>query len=288
MTNVNRTPETFAYFDTNVFDNILKRTNGVIEQDEVRLREAIKSQKLSILPGILAVDETVANQGRPEFIVPQLRLILELCDWDRIVKSPDILLTDDIRHFAFDGAAGHPFVEARLRDGLCDAMRTLLEDPAKLAQLRDLVRNARSQKEGFCQNVLELKRETQSEFHAAMEREGVCSFDDYFQKESGLVAGWLADHVGLGQQCRGRPLDEFLKVRSVRMAVGMALSYIWATNVENWKAKPSDSGDLQHAIPAAAAAEIFVTHDSGLADVLRRVPLRGLGVTTLKQLLNDL
>jgi hypothetical protein len=34
-----------AYFDTNIFDNLLKKTGGVVESDEVRLRAAIKAQK---------------------------------------------------------------------------------------------------------------------------------------------------------------------------------------------------------------------------------------------------
>lgn len=275
---------TLAYFDTNVFGHVLERTHGVTAEDEERLRQAIKSGKLSVLAGIHAIDETAAHPLDP---VPQLRLIWELCDWERIVKPADILLIDDIKQFAYNGDAAHPFIDTRQRNALREGMRSLLADPAKITELRALVQSARSQRHQFRLNIQELKRETRSKFLAVKEQLGVCSFNEYFERESRLVAIWLAEHVGLKQDCERRSLDEFLKIRSVRMAAGMALSYIWASNVESWKAKPSDSGDLQHVIPAAAAADAFVTHDLGLAELARRVPLRGLRVTTLKQLLED-
>jgi hypothetical protein len=61
-----------AYFDTKVFDNLIKKTRGITEQDGVHLTAAIKSGALSVLVGIHAIDETAANPRDP---VPQLRLI---------------------------------------------------------------------------------------------------------------------------------------------------------------------------------------------------------------------
>jgi hypothetical protein len=273
-----------AYFDTNVFGHLLERTQGITAEDEEHLRAAIESRSLSVLAGFHAIDETAAHPRDP---VPQLRLIWELCDWDRIVKPADMLLVDDIKHFAFSGDAAHPFMDARQRDELSEAMQMLLADSEKLTTLRERLQNARSQQKQFCFNIRKLKRETRSQFRAAMEREGVRSFDEYFEKESRLAARAFAKHCGLEQDCERRSIDEFLNIRSVRMAVGMALSYTWANNVEKWKVKKSDKVDLQHPIPAAAAADVFVTHDRRLAELARRVPLRGLRVRNLKQLLED-
>ena len=275
---------TLAYFDTNVFGHVLERKHGVTAEDEERLRQAIKSGKLSVLAGIHAIDETAAHPRDP---APQLRLTWELFDWERIVKPADIMLMDDIRHFAFSGDAALPFIDARQRDALREGVRSLLADPARIAELRKLVQSARPQRRQFQLNIQKLKRETQSEFLAVKKLLGVCSFNEYFERESRLVAIWLAEHVGLKQGCESRSLDEFLKIRSIRMAVGMWLSYIWASNVHNRRPRPSDSGDLQHPIPAAATADVFVTHDFNLAEMARRVPLKGLRVTTLKQLLED-
>jgi len=125
-----------VYFDTNIFDNLLKKTQGITERVEASLRAAIKSGALSVLVEIHAIDETAASRRDP---VPQLRLIWELCDWDRIVKPADMLLVDDIKHFAFSGDAAHPFIEARQRDGLSEAMQMLLADSERLTKMRELV-----------------------------------------------------------------------------------------------------------------------------------------------------
>jgi len=60
--NVNPASRTIAYFDTNIFDNILKKTGGVVENDETRLRAAIGSGKLSL---VNECAEHFGNAGRP-------------------------------------------------------------------------------------------------------------------------------------------------------------------------------------------------------------------------------
>jgi hypothetical protein len=72
------------------------------------------------------------------------------------------------------------------------------------------------------------------------------------------------------------------------MAVGLTLSYIWGVNVEKSDIKPSDGRDFQHAIAAAGAgANVFVTHDRGLATLAGRVPIKGFTVMTLSQLVDE-
>jgi hypothetical protein len=272
----------FAYFDTNVFGHLFKKTYGITDQHERILRATIRSGELCVFVGVHAIDETAANPGDP---VPELRLIWELCDWERIIKPADVLLEDDVRHFAYNGEAGHPFLDAGVRDDLRRGMRELLKDPSKLAELRNLVASALPQRKQFRQNIQQLKSETQAQFLAATERERVGSFNEYFEKEVGLAAGWLTEHLGLKEQCQARAVDDFLKIRSIRMAVGTTLSYIWGVNVEKSDIKPSDGRDFQHAISAAGSgADFFVTHDEGLAKLVERVPFKGLAVTTLSQL----
>jgi len=279
---VSETDSIVVYFDTNVFGHLLKKNHGITECDDASLRSAIKSGVLSVVVGLHVIDETAANPRDP---VPELRLIWDVCDWDRIVKPADILLRDDMRHFAYNAEPSHPFLDAAVRDGLRHSMRRLLEDPSQLSKLRDLVASARPQQKQFRLNIQQLRRETQAQFFAAKEREVIDSFNEYFEKESGLVAGWLTEHVRLKNQCQARPLEEFLKVRSVRMAVGLTLSYIWAANIEKLNPKPSDGRDFQHAIAAAGSgADLFVTHDEELAKLVARVPIKRFRVTTFSQL----
>jgi hypothetical protein len=50
-----------AYFYTDVFDNLLKKTQGITARDEAHLRATIKSNALSVLVGIHVIDETTAD-----------------------------------------------------------------------------------------------------------------------------------------------------------------------------------------------------------------------------------
>jgi hypothetical protein len=75
------------------------------------------------------------------------------------------------------------------------------------------------------------------------------------------------------------------------MAVGLTLSYVWGVNVGKPKVevKPSDGPDFQHAISAAGSgSDFFVTHDPGLAELVRRVHIKRLRVTTFSQLIGEL
>jgi hypothetical protein len=61
----------------------------------------------------------------------------------------------------------------------------------------------------------------------------------------------------------------------------------FATLPERKAPKSSALRDLQHAVCAAAAADIFVTHDEELAFLLRRVPIKDFRVMRLRELSED-
>ena len=69
-----------AYFDTNVFDNILKKTGGVVESHEASLRAAIESEGLSVVTSVLNFSETM-DARRRDIVLPQLKLIVSLTQW---------------------------------------------------------------------------------------------------------------------------------------------------------------------------------------------------------------
>ncbi len=292
--NVMRNEPLWAYFDTNVYDNLLKKTQDVTADDESRLRSAISSYKLVILPGIVTIDETCANRKRPDLIVPQLKLILSLCDWDRVVKPHDMMVVQDIKHFAYDGAPSHPFIHGIERGRIVDGLQRLIAEGGNLEELRCLLLEAQPQKKAFSRSILAIKTETQDEFSKAAAAEGISTYEEYFNRESGIVAALFAEYVentthipGLVERCAARGMRDFLKLRSIRMLVGATLSYIWSNNFDRWKVAPSDTGDLHHCIPAAVAADVLVTHDPDFANLIRRVPIRGLRVMRLKELLDE-
>lgn len=70
-----------VYLDTNVFDNLVKKTGGVTEADEERLRADVCSRKLTVVASHINIRETLAAlQSRPEIAKAQLGLIVSLAD----------------------------------------------------------------------------------------------------------------------------------------------------------------------------------------------------------------
>jgi hypothetical protein len=63
-----------AYFDTNIFDNLVKKTAGVTEEDESQLRGAISSRRLTILASHVNIRETLAA------LVPNPGMQRPVCD----------------------------------------------------------------------------------------------------------------------------------------------------------------------------------------------------------------
>lgn len=94
-----------------MFDNLIKRTNGVTESDEEQLRASVFSGQLTVVVGHTNIRETLSGlDSRPDVAREQLSLIAELADWDRFVRLHRAILEDDVRHFAFNGErANTPF-----------------------------------------------------------------------------------------------------------------------------------------------------------------------------------
>jgi hypothetical protein len=89
-----------VYFDTNVFDNLIKKTNGVTDADELQLRAAVSSEQLRIVVSQITIQETLAAfHSRPEIARAQLALILSVADWGRFVRFSSEILENDIKHF---------------------------------------------------------------------------------------------------------------------------------------------------------------------------------------------
>ncbi len=194
-----------AYFDTNVFDHLFKKTDKVTDADELQLREAVSSGRLTIVVGHINIRETLAAlRASPEIVGPELSLIASLANWDYFVRFHSAILEGDVRHFAYNG----------------ERANTAFESEHTVANIRSAVL---------------------------------------------------------------RVIDD--KIPSVRAMVGVGMSFIYRTAVEKKSPKGSDSRDLQHAVCAAAAADVFVTHDVDLSLLLHRVPIKGLRVLRLHQLL---
>jgi hypothetical protein len=280
-----------AYFDTNLFDNMLK-LNRLAATDLAELRSAIRTQRLAVVSNILNIQETIdaLHSKTPEVVIPQLALIADLVDWGRFVKPSDMLLTDDIRYFAWCGEASNPFLRADVVRVVRDAVTDIVGGRMATTELDDVVRENLRQKTAFAAGIEENHAETASMVEQLREEGMFPEFAGIFAIAAQDSAYRMATKVDRAEKCKGRGLEQFLSVRSVRMAVGLGLSVIYRRAFENKKLKRplGTSRDLQHLACAAAAADAFVTHDGDLTVLARRVPIRGFRVLTLRELLDEL
>jgi hypothetical protein len=278
-----------AYLDTNVFDNLLKKTNGVTRADELRLRAAIASRQLTITASHINLRETIAAlRSRAKIAMAQLSLIVTSADWDRFVRFSTEVLADDIRHFAWNGErANTPFEGDRQANQIRSVTQRIIDGRLGFKELEAAIDEDDEHKRAFEEGIKKSQAETATileEFRKAGE---IPSFEQFLEEGAEAHALAFVKSFGVAEECERRGLDKLLKVPSVRIMVGHGMSLIYRIAVDGKVAKGSASRDLQHALCAAAAADVFVTHDKELAFLLHRVPIKGFRVLRLHQLLAE-
>jgi len=277
---------TLAYFDTNVFDNLVKKTNGIAEADDERLREAVSAGQLVVVVGHTTIRETLAAlESRPDIARAQLELIASLADWDRFVLLSSEILENDIKHFAFNGeAANTPFEKdaAHIRPKL----QLIIEGRIGFGELEAVIGEDREYKTEFRDTVRRVDAGTAPELEEFRKANGIPRFEEFF--EDGMEAQVLAfvESFGLAEECKSRGLDKLSKIPSIRALIGLGMSFMYRTSVEKKSPKSSFARDIQHVVSAASAADVFVTHDEELSFMLHRVPIKRFHVLRLHELLN--
>ena len=280
-----------VYFDTNVFDNLVKKkTGGVTEADEERLRTAVSSRQLTVVASHINIRETIAAfHSRPEIPSAQLGLIVSLADWDRFVRFSSDILEDDIRHFAFNGErANTPFEGDRQAAHIRSVVQGIVDARIGLRELEAAIGEDRDQKSAFLDSVNKSRAETAGGLEELRKKGEIPSFEQFFEDAAKEHVLAFIQSFGVSKECERRGLDKLLRIPSIRAMIGLGMSFIYGIAVEKKSPKGSDSRDIQHAVCAAAAADIFVTHDDKLTHLLRRVRIRGFRVMRLDELLKDI
>jgi hypothetical protein len=277
---------TIAYFDTNIFDNLIKRTNCITDADEARLRAAVSSGRVKVVVSHTTIREALAAlESRPDVAREQLELIVSLADWDRFVRLSSEVLENDVKHFVFNGeAATTPFEKnaAHIRSKL----QLIIEGRIGFEELEAVIGEDRAYKTGFLDTVRRAHAGTAAELEEFRKANGIPSFKEFF--EDGMEAQVLAfvESFGVAEECKRRGLDKLSTIPSIRALIGLGMSFMYRTSAEKKSPKSSAARDLQHAVCAASSADIFVTHDEELSLMFHRVPMRRFQVMRLNQLLN--
>jgi hypothetical protein len=276
-----------AYLDTNAFDHLYKKI-GCTSADIANLRKAIYGRELSLPLSIHTLEEILlARKARPELLVAQSKLTLSLASFRRLVKPCDQLIADDIRAYAERGQAERPYAGADIQNIISDGIGELIEtdgedlDEDMMATLKE----TRQRKERFAETM---RRAHDTIRMVADPPQDESNFTRCFQDLAPKLAESFADGVGALDACKERGLDGLLEVKSVRMAIGAAVSFVFEDGFAARPPNPADPIDLLHAVSAAAVADTFVTEDKRLRTALARVPLDGFDVLDLPSFLQRL
>ena len=278
-----------VYFDTNIFNHLFKKTRGITETDEKRLRAAVSSGQLTIVISHTIIRETLATlQSRPDLARALLSFIVKLADWDRFVRLCPEILEGDIRHFAFNGeGANTPFVKDTTH--IQTILHRIIDGQISVRDAEAVLNEDWEQKDTFRERVEKSRAQTTRALEEFEESYEIPTFEQFFidGAEERLFDFISSFHVA--EECKLRGLDKMLLIPSIRAMVGFAMSFIYRIVVEKKEKRRRGSNlrDLQHAPSAAAAADIFVTHDKEFAFLLGRVPIKGFRVMGLHELLED-
>ena len=275
-----------VYFDTNVFDHLERRLNGVTEWDLYRIRKAVQHGCIRVVVGYLNIEETLfIVSSQPKRVEARVKLIFELGDKELVIRSCKDALDNDFRSYANNQPIQSPFesLTPQLESDLWSFAAPIVKsDMRKLKRV--IYKTSQIKKEHL--DFMKQARKRTKLLAPSYAIEGH-PFDDFWRNNSGWLAEGLAKRRRVLGKVKKRGLPGLLKLKSVALAVGANLSLIYSHHFEGRNPMSGDSRDILHAI-AASSADIFVTNDKRLEAVLARIPVGGFQVMNLRSFLNSL
>lgn len=274
-----------VYFDTTIYDHIVKTDNEVkaLRTDLAR-REVVANLSIVNVEELLGDWDTKRQQA-----IRRLQVARDLVGFDSILKQPSDLLKEVIEAYATGTPPPSSTLPRHQRRLLTSLLHKVADGNARLDPiLSQIVSEVRREKEAFKAAMIRGRAQTLDELTQKSEPRVLAHVPfEEFWNDATLWAEVFADHFGLGDACRERGLDGLLEVRAVRLCVGAAKSLVYSQVAKGRQPDLGDWHDVWHAI-MASVADVFVTRDRRLAEVLARVPGNDCRViTSLDELLAD-
>lgn len=245
-----------AYLDFGAFDGLYRR-DGCTAADVAALRKSVYGRDVTLALSIHHLEEIViARRVPPQALSAQIRFTLSFASLRYLLKPSADLLIDEIRSYAASGAAGSPFLHGPAADAISSGIGELIEsDGEEIAE--DFV------------ETLELARARRGELASLIDRARAAAAEgDRIVAATRALAGAAGALAG----CERRGIEGLLGLRIVRMAAGIA-------------AAPPEPFPADHAIAAAARAEIVVSADPRMRELVARLALDGLASRGLPEFL---
>jgi hypothetical protein len=178
-----------AYFDTNVFSNLLKREQGMTAQCEMLLRRAISDGRIVIPLSYLTLEETIAAPD--DIRVTQSRLIWEPANRYRFIKPASDILAGTIRSFARYGVGG---ARVWIRGDTLRLIHSNMEDvlvgskPEDILDRAIVVNWAQADKESFRNVLRTIRKEIQPAVRESRDAGWSPTFEWLFDAKAVAVA----------------------------------------------------------------------------------------------------
>lgn len=273
-----------AYFDTNVYDHI---DRGWISSDEAEaLRSALAGGELVAHLSLADIEELLGQwETDRDVAIRKLRIARDLIGFDEILDQPCELLANAIRAYAAGQPPPSPVLPLNQRGIVAKHLHRVAEGDTRLdSVVSNIVEQIRLMKERFRTAMEKARNEVHTglnwEARSLAERRSI-SFDQFWSSEAEAYAEAAVAPLALLNECRLRGLAGLLDVRPVRLCVGVLVSYVYAQvvgdGVQTQQPKLGDAYDLWHAI-LASTGDVFLTRDSRLAGLLRRIPVENFRV----------
>jgi hypothetical protein len=251
-----------AYLDSKSFDHLYSK-HGCTSADIGNLRKRIYGRELSIPLSMHHLEEIMLDRhARPELRVAKIKLTLSIGNFRRMLKPCEQLLTDALRARMRGDENPRPLIDASLQNVISEGLSDLVEsDGEELNEdLIGVLEEARAQRERFAAGFREALAEI------AEHTVGASSRTEYYTQCAPLLTQKLASAAGLvisnPSQC-----DELMEVKSIQAYVAIATSLEYAVTSTHYS-RPTDYSVVMHAIGAAEAAQVFVSSDAALREVL--------------------
>jgi hypothetical protein len=273
-----------VYLDTNVFDHMHKRL-GVSDGDISALKAAKAKGSVSFLLSIPIFEEVFcAIKSDPVLGIRELLLVYEFADLERVLKPVHLLLMDEIAAYAKGDPRPEPFLKED--DPVLNSLRALAFPAQRdIAELMPVLDESRVQRQEFRDGMRAARNEVLKAVKGLQSWKP--SFGDYWGRLAEPFAEGYAERAGVLDECKARGIAGLLALPGVRMGVGINLSLAYAETFDGHAPEMGDSRDQQHGV-LASAADVFVTQDAKLANLLTRIPMPGLQIMDLRSFLDAL
>ena len=147
-----------VYFDTNIFDHIIKRIN-LTDGDLELLLKKISSKNFTILLSILNIEEMISIfKSSKEFPHNEIKLLLNLTSWQNgIIKQYDEIVKEDIKNYINGNNKPEYMWPASIIHSNLDFLTSPNERNKK--EVKEIINKTQKQKENFRSSFIKYREQ---------------------------------------------------------------------------------------------------------------------------------